>query len=112
MREEVGEGGQQRSQLSQQKRYRPNLRAVELLALLANSDTEGNLEVAVVRDVVRKLTGLTALSLQYFLLLEDRVWVDLRQAGAGAGAGLTVGEPHAKWLRERKVGCVEKNIKM
>ena len=66
------------------------------------------MEVAVVLDVVRKstgLTGLTGLLLQYFFLLED--WVDLRLAGAG----LTVGEPHAKWLRERKVGCVEENIK-
>ena len=80
---------------SKLQRYRPNLGAVELLALLANADTDGNFEVGVVLlDVVRKLTGLL---IRYFFLMEGRE--DLRLAEARSG--LTVGKPHAKWLREK-----------
>ena len=95
---------QQKQQQQQQQRYGPNLWAVELPALLANSETDGNREVGLVvvgLAVVRKLTGILV---QYFSwMMKGRGEVRL----GGAGPRLTVREPHAKWLRERKVGCVE-----
>ena len=87
---------------SQLHRYRPNLGTVELLALLANANTDGNFEVVLLElEVVRKLTGIL---IQYFLLMKGRE--DLRLAEAGAG--LTVGKPHAKWLREKKFVVLRK----
>ena len=83
-----------RQQKSQSDRYRPNLGGVELLALLANSDSDRKFEILLDVVVVWKI--------QHFWLLD---WEDLRLVSCWTaipgGARLTVGKPHAKWLREK-----------